>query len=97
MKGVRGYSKPLRMPVPEPEFSFNRKYVGYRIGVLRKVYELMAQYGKMPNQDRFIEDCLNCPEISDLLNNSVVEKLDNVGGIPKLILSIYSKYIQHSI
>lgn len=87
----------MKIPIHEPMDYRPPVYTGYRIGMLRKVYEILARYGNMPRQDEFIDDCMGCPEISQLLDNSVVQHLDSVGGLPKLVLSIYSKYIQHSV
>lgn len=87
------------MPMVNERESFNYqpKYTGYRLGLLRKAYEILARYGKLPNEESFISDCLQDNEIMSLMDNSVVNHLDSVGGVPKLLLSIYSKYIQHSI
>ena len=76
--------------------SDGRKYTNYRRGLLINIYDLMSKYGAMPDRDKFVKDCLNDSDINELLNNQMVERLDDVGGIPKLLLTIWSKYISHS-
>ena len=93
-KPVKSYCKPAPML---PQFGASPQYTGYRIGLLRKVYEVLARCGNIPNQESFISDCLNDREIMSLMDNSVVNKLDEVGGVPKLLLTVYSKYIQHLV
>ena len=84
--------------LPPPNFSSNsgRRYINYRKGLLINIYDLLSKYGNMGDKDKFIKDCLNDDDINELLNNQMVERLDDMGGIPKLLLTIWSKYISHS-
>ena len=72
-----------------------QKYTNYRKGVLINVYQLLSNYGNLGDKDNFIKECLGDNDINSLLNNEMVDKLDNLSGIPKLILTIYSKFISH--
>jgi hypothetical protein len=62
-------------------------YTAYRKGLLKKVYQYIN-----PNED-FIHDCMTCPELNSLLENSLIHQLDEVGGLPKLALTIFAKCV----
>ena len=78
-----------------PEINTGKKYTSYRKGLLINIYQMISRYGNFGDQDKFIKECLNDQDINELLNNQVVDNLDNLGGIPKLLLTIYSKFISH--
>ena len=72
-----------------------RKYTNYRKGLLINIYELLSEYGNLGSKDTFIKSCMNDNDINDLLNNQFIDRLDMLNGVPKLLLTIYSKFISH--
>ena len=75
------------------------RYTGYRFGILNACFNSISKLGGMENTTRehFVKDCMSDPEINDILGNGYFDRLDDMGGIPKLALTLYSKYIQHNI
>jgi hypothetical protein len=73
------------------------RYTGYRTGLLSQVYTALAKYGNLPQEQRFVKECLSDPEICKLMDNTVINKLDEVGGISKLLLTVYSKYVSQKL
>lgn len=89
---------PIRNQNIEHEININnygKKYTSYRKGLLINVYEVISRYGNFGDKDKFIKDCLNDNDINELLNNSIIDSIDGIGGMPKLLITIYSKYISH--
>jgi len=94
---------PKQHPIPMRSYAFNdmptmtygKKYVSYRKGLLLNIFQLISQYGNFGDKDLFVKDCLNDPDINELLNNQVTDKLDEMNGPLKLLLTIYSKFISH--
>ena len=79
---ITSFNEPLPMPP-------SRTYTGYRTGLLKKVYQCIN------SNDAFVQDCMTDPELNELIENSAITSLDTVGGLPKLALTLFSKYNIH--
>ena len=68
-------------------------YKEYRTGLLKKTYETISN-----NNKAFVDDCMSCPEVRELVEDCFTNQiqLDAMGGIPKLLLTIFSKHNIHS-
>ena len=90
------YSKPAPPELP-PMMASQPRFTGYRTGLLNAVYNMLSGYGGMEGstRDSFVKSCMDDPEINNILSNGYLDRLDEMGGLPKLALSLYSKYVQH--
>lgn len=74
-------------------------YIEYRNGLIRKLTELGAK--TLPDENKkstFIQSVLSSKDINKLiLQTSLVKKLDMVDGVPKLLLTVYCKWIESYI
>ena len=75
----------------------HRKFTGYRQGLLTKCFEMLSDAGGLEGTTKadFINTCMHDVEINTLLENTPIDRLDDMSGIPKLILTIYSKVIEY--
>ena len=96
---VRGSMKPANFSIIPDDIRSGEKhdaapqkvYKEYRTGLLKKTYETISN-----NNKAFVDDCLNCSELQDLVENSAITQLDTLDGFPKLLLTVFSKYNIHS-
>jgi hypothetical protein len=77
-----------------------RRYTEYRNGLIKKLTELTANK-TLSNDDKrkmFMENIFKSSDINTLiLETSIIKKLDTLGGLPKLLLTIYCKWVESVI
>lgn len=89
--------KKLINMVNNDEIYNKKRYIEYRSGLLTSVCGLFANrtLNEEHKKNHFINSVMVSKEIPDLLfNTTLIESLDRVDGLPKLILTIISKYFE---
>lgn len=77
----------------EPEV----KYTEYRSGLMRAVSEKIADQSLTHEEQRkkFIKLIGESKDLKNLMiDNMIVEKLDSITGIPKILLTVYAKWVE---
>lgn len=74
----------------------DKKYIEYRKGLFSKLTELGATTLKDENKKKiFYESIMKSNDINTLiLDTSIIKKLDTVDGLPKLLLTVYTKWLE---
>ncbi len=74
-----------------------RKFTEYRNGLIKKVTELTAN-NTLPDENKrkyFIDSIKTSKDINTLLfETSLIKSVDSIEGIPKLMLTIYCKWVE---
>jgi hypothetical protein len=82
--------KPLKQE-HQPQISNTKKYKEYRDGLLLIATDKMGLEGSQKN--KFIDDIMNSKYLKELLFDvSVLQSIDAIDGVPKILLTIASKY-----
>lgn len=76
----------------DPEFRESPKYTEYRNGII-KIFG--KRLGGAKNGDDFVDKILSSQDLKKLLfDTTLCKNLDEMGGIPKIFLTILSKYAE---
>jgi hypothetical protein len=74
-----------------------RKFTEYRNGLVKKVTELTAN-NTLPDENKrkyFIDSIKTSKDINTLLfETALIKKVDSVDGLPKLLLTVYCKWVE---
>lgn len=77
-----------------------RKFTEYRSGLIKKLTEVTAK-STLPDENKqknFIEAVRTSKDICALLfDTALINRLDKLGGMPKLVLTVYCKWIESYI
>lgn len=69
----------------------NNKFIEYRMGLIK----FMAKKANSNNTDDFISKLTSSSDLKKLMfDTALCKTLDEMGGIPKIILTILSKYAE---
>ena len=78
----------------------DRGYIEYRNGLIKKLTELTANKTLPDNEKRkiFMETVFKSSDINTLiLETALIKKLDTLDGLPKLLLTVYCKWMESYI
>ena len=70
------------------------KYTEYRTDLMK----YLMNYSKMNDEEKntFIEDVITSKDLQKLIfQEGMISYVDEVGGIPKIILTVLCKYLKH--
>jgi len=74
-----------------------KRFTEYRNGLIKKLTELTANKTLSSDDKRkiFMESIFKSSDINTLiLETSIIKKLDTLGGLPKLLLTVYCKWVE---
>lgn len=95
---VGRYKAPPKNVIKDIE-SYNEvvKFTEYRNGLIKKVTEMTANKTLNDESKRkcFIDSIKSSKDINTLLfETALIKKMDSIGGVPKLLLTVYCKWIE---
>lgn len=65
--------------------------------MLKSLYQKIATTTKVKDEEKFVEECMNCEELNSVAENmDILSMLDEMDGSIKFVMILISKYIMNS-